>query len=298
MTFKTFTGAAAAAALIAGAAFADGEEPAGETVIIIDGERVDIPSGAEIEAIVSSAIGAARAAVASGAMDMDIDIEIDGQRFEGSDRETLEDAMSALEDALGELEADMPRLERELRQVEIELREAFAEVEREAAQVERRHIRVERRELERAAAEARRQGEAMSRMGEEARRAGLAAGLAGMEAGLAGIDSALESGMVDDRDDERPMTEEEREAMLEARAELLDTLEDFRAEHAEEIEAGHARVIVERRGAAAGTDHIRIEQENGRTRYYRNGEELTGDELTEFLNDREAGRLAGAPEER
>jgi len=303
MHFKTFLGAAAAASLLTGAALADGERS--ETVLIINGERVEIPSGEQIEVIVSNAMEGARAAIESGRFDMDIDVEIDGERFEGSDPETLDRAMSAVKEAMGELEREMPGIERELQRVEIELRDAFADLEsdragRRAILIERQAVETETadamreaaREARAAAENARVQARIIARDAASVRASGLAAGMSGIEAGLQGLDEALSSGMVDSDGRRRPMTQEERERIEAARAELESALEGLREQHGSQIRR-EIRIL---RETAPDAERIEIRQQDGRTRYFRNGEELTGDELTAFLNERQAERLAGAPD--
>lgn len=173
------------------------------------------------------------------------------------------------------------------------------------------HVRYDWRsgEFDRAAIRARvegaraREAGMMARLNaDEVRVIGLRAGARGMEAGLSAIDEVLERNEITRRGETRPLTAEEREELLAARARLQARIADFREEHAVflgEDRAGERRVMVMRRADGerparaerSERRRVRVEDRDGRLRVWLDGEELEGDALTAWLNSDEGQRM-------
>ena len=193
--------------------------------------------------------------------------------FERVDFEEIHaDAMRSMEEALANLDEGNVRVDgrdwdelsdAEKEEVREELREA-----REEMRVEMRSMREEMRDAAREMRHAERERERAVRMAR--------------------------------REVERAHSRAERDARRERHAERRAHAEDMR-EHAEEmrahaermhIEVEHARDIIRQRAGDDASIRV-IEDEDGNRRVWVNGEEQTGDDLTDWLNELEADRLEG-----
>lgn len=292
---KMFLTAAAAAPLLIACTTASADEAqlAGRDnearVLLINGQEYVIEDSGDAGRIVASVLGDD-----ADDFDFDFDFEFDRAGWSEAERAEFEAEMEALASEISEMTQAMTvvRIEDDEHiRVRISRMEAMGEAHGERM---REHAeRMAERTLERAGAMAAR----AEVHGERMRIAGLSAGLNGMEAGLAGIDRALERGWVREDGERRELTGEEIGELREARADLAEDLEEFRAEHAgiltllENDAERHAhlrRLSAEAPGApgarAPGEGrHVRVNRRNGEARVWIDGEELHGAELEFWL---------------
>ncbi|WP_019959862.1 hypothetical protein [Woodsholea maritima] len=160
-------------------------------------------------------------------------------------------------------------------------------------------------EVEREARIAEAHGRRAEAQGRRAERMGLEAGVVGLRAGIEALEIALREGYVEDDNGRREITRRERREFRENIEDMRKNLEDMEEQIAELPSARHIASRMEwiERAPRAPREprithgSLRIEEsDNGSLRVWENGQELTGDELTAWLNDTEASRLAGGPE--
>ncbi len=293
---KHLLAAAALAPLLIACASVEAREIAGaendrSRVLIVNGERIELVRGGDAAAAIEQALAGTR----EDRVRIEFELE-DGDIWGDAKREAFAEAMTTLasgfaEDALVvafshgatfdfDFDSDVDD------EVDVDVREIRRHVERAHARAERDRDRMHARS-ERLARHAERMARRAESHGRGMELAGLEAGLAGMRAGLAGIDRALERGRTHVDGERRALTDDERDELEEARAELAVELEALRARLAD---------VRERSGDASHGVHreIRIERRDGEVRAWVDGEEAMGSELDRLLAEDE-GRLAGAP---
>ena len=270
MTFLTSLRRFAAPGAACAAALALAAPASAENRLIVNGRPVALDGGADA----AEAIEQALAERPGADLDLDIDLSFDGQGWTALQAEALAAALSALEASAAEIDADAKRM-----RIHVRTHVDEAEIERMAE----RAARIAERHAEAAARHA-------ARHGEQARVHGIRAGAMGMRAGLAGIDRALENGWSDDGHERRPLTADEIADPEEARAELAAALARVEPEPAELLQG------VDDAPARDEARSVRIHDGPHGRRVWIDGEELTGDALSGWLNSEEGRRLAAAPD--
>jgi hypothetical protein len=263
----------------------------GARVLIVNGERIELVRGGDAAAAIEQALAGAR----EDRVRIEFELE-DGDIWGDAKREAFAEAMTTLasgfaEDALVVAFSHGATFDFDFDfdvddEVDVDVREIRRHVERADARAERDRDRMYARS-ERLARHAERMARRAESHGRGMELAGLEAGLAGMRAGLAGIDRSLDRGWLHEDGDRRALTDEDREDLEEARADLAGELEEMRARLDEVRErSGHASHGVHR--------EVRIVRRDGEVRAWVDGEEATGSELDRLLAEDEA-RLSGAP---
>jgi len=260
--------AVAAAPLLLAAAPADAPSPEEDRRVLVftpengesgaPGSRVMVLRANDVEEIEIEGGRESRVLFRSGGADA----------LSEEDRARLDAALDNLRQTLADLDLDRHALH-------MAMRETFADMGE-----HRRAMMIHAREIAEAARE----------HGEHARIRGMRAGRHGLEEGLRVMDEALERGMTWRGGEERAMTEEEREALRAARDRLSERqarMGEMRTER---------RAVMRRSGAGEGvrrtetTRSLHVEDRDGRIRVWINGEEQTGDDLTDWLNSEEGQR--------
>jgi hypothetical protein len=276
-----------------GVVYIDGEriETGEHGVVVIDGDEVTLHGGHDGENVLvfrnhHGAEHAARMAehaerMAEHQAHMRV-MRVDLDGMEGQIREQLEGAMAQLEEnhilhgrdyeelseeERAELREDLAEAREEIREALSELHIEMAELheERAEAEAERRELAIELRELHVENEEERRR--IIIEMREVEREAAREA-----------------------RDHAREIAREAREAAREAHREAMDARHERHEQRRFQIRRGDGERL------EGASQSIRVEEEdNGVRRVWVDGEEQTGDDLTEWLNRLEAGELSGAP---
>lgn len=241
-----FTAVAAAPLLIACTTASASEMDTAERemrVLVVNGHEYILEDGDEAARIVAEVIEDE-----DFEFDFDLDFDVEGEGWSEEERAAFEAEMEALGEQIGEIASAMVSVrvdDGDHMRIRMARMEEMHEAH--AARLEAHAERMaERAEAMAARAEAR---------GEQMRIVGLSAGLSGMESGLAGIDRALDRGWVYDEGERRDLTAEEIEELREARADLAESLAEFRAEHADVLplleNADRRRVYLRRLRAEA-----------------------------------------------
>jgi hypothetical protein len=257
----------------------------GARVLIVNGERIELGPGGDAAAAIERALAGAH----EDRVHIELELE-DGDMWGDVKREAFAEAMAALaygfaNDALVVALSNGATFDFDI-EFDTEGETHERDVRRPGAQAERDQDRMAR-DAERMARHAERMARRADSHGRGMELAGLEAGLAGMRAGLAEIDQSLERGWAYDDGERRAFTDEERDELEEARADLAGGLDEMRNRLAEARErSGEESYGVHR--------EIRIERRDGEVRAWVDGEEATGSELDRLLAEDEA-RLAGAP---
>ncbi|MFP4519543.1 MAG: hypothetical protein ACLFQ5_08815 [Oceanicaulis sp.] len=285
---KHWLTAAALAPVLTACASAGAAETAdaGARVLIVNGERIAIRPGADAAAAIEAALDRRG--------DRRLHVQMTFEEADAWDegaREVFAEAVAALgsgpiEDAMFvafgaedfsfafEGDIDTAGLERRAERAE-------RGADRHAERLERHAARMARR-AERLAAHAEREGRRAEAFGRRMELYGLEAGVKGMESGLAGIDDGLARGWTYDGGERRALSENDRRELEEAREELERELQGMRAR------------LAEARDRHGERRRVQIRRDNGEVRAWVNGEEVTGADLDQLLEDEES-RLAGAP---
>ncbi|MGX6646901.1 hypothetical protein ACWCOP_03030 [Maricaulaceae bacterium MS644] len=269
---KHLLAAAALAPLLIACASVEARELAeagddGARVLIVNGERIELGRSGDAAAAIEQALAGGR----DDRVHVELELE-DGDLWSDGKREAFAEAMAAL--ASGFANDALVVALRDGASFDFDF-----DLDTDVDSHGREHERTAR-DAERMARRAQAHGRGMELFG-------LEAGLAGIRVGLAGLDRSLERGWAYEDGDRRTLTDQEREELEEARADLAVELEELRARLAE---------VRERSGAASHGVHreVRIERRDGEVRAWVDGEEATGSQLDRLLAEDEA-RLSGAP---
>lgn len=284
----------------------------GQSVLIVNGQRIIIRDGEDAVRVIRTQLGANP----GDDVEIDFDLDFDNSAWSEAEQNAFEEEMERLAADLVAAFADTSAFEIEIngdRLDEAELEQRIEIIVAQAEQHAERAAHRAEREAERAARHAERQAERAARRAErEAARAermavrvslnadsiaamGLRAAETGMQAGLRAIDRTLERGYTEEDGERRPLTASEIEELTEARDELHAELDALRAEMSDhtldELIAEHAP---HHSRDDQGSRSVRVVERDGVTRVWINGRELEGDALEAWLESDAAG-LAGAP---